>query len=141
MQNHNKYKIEEGLTQEQELFAKIIRDADKIDIFYEGVVMFWKGNENTVEESTISPEVFKQIQNNIQVKRGTRQTPVDNVISVLAFIFDINFKTSFEILKQEDYINKMLNRYNMKDEQSKKELEEIRNIANKYVEQKTKESE
>ena len=80
------------------------------------------------------------IQNNIQVKRGTRQTPVDNVISVLAFIFDINFKTSFEILKQEDYINKMLNRYNMKDEQSKKELEEIRNIANKYVEQKTKES-
>ena len=56
-------------------------------------------------------------------------------------IFDINFKTSFEILKQEDYINKMLNRYNMKDEQSKKELEEIRNIANKYVEQKTKESE
>ncbi len=141
VKNHNKYKIEDGLTQEQKLFAKIIRDADKIDIFYEGVVMFWKGNENTVEESTISPEVFKQIQNNIQVKRGTRQTPVDNVISVLAFIFDINFKTSFEILKQEDYINKMLNRYNMKDEQSKKELEEIRNIANKYVEQKTKESE
>ena len=141
VKNHNKYKIEEGLTQEQELFAKIIRDADKIDIFYEGVVMFWKGNESAVEESTISPEVFEQIQNNIQVKRGTRQTPVDNVLSVLAFIFDINFKTSFEILKQEDYINKMLNRYNMKDEQSKKELEEIRNIANKYVEQKIKESE
>ena len=141
VKNHNKYKIEEGLTQEQELFAKIIRDADKIDIFYEGVVMFWKGNESAVEESTISPEVFEQIQNNIQVKRGTRQTPVDNVLSVLAFIFDINFKTSFEILKQEDYINKMLNRYNMKNEQSKKELEEIRNIANKYVEQKIKESE
>ena len=141
VKNHNKYKIEEGLTQEQELFAKIIRDADKIDIFYEGVVMFWKGNESAVEESTISPEVFEQIQNNIQVKRGTRQTPVDNVLSVLAFIFDINFKTSFEILKQEDYINKMLNRYNMKDEQSKKELEEIRNIANKYVEQKIRESE
>ena len=103
--------------------------------------MFWKGNESAVEESTISPEVFEQIQNNIQVKRGTRQTPVDNVLSVLAFIFDINFKTSFEILKQEDYINKMLNRYNMKDEQSKKELEEIRNIANKYVEQKIRESE
>ena len=29
----------------------------------------------------------------------------------------------------------------MKNEQSKKELEEIRNIANKYVEQKIKESE
>lgn len=140
--NHNVARVDMKFSNEkEELHSKIIRDADKIDIFYEGVVMFWKGNESAVEESTISPEVFEQIQNNIQVKRGTRQTPVDNVLSVLAFIFDINFKTSFEILNQESYINKMLNRYNMKDEQSKKELEEVRNIANKYVEQKIKESE
>ena len=93
VKNHNKYKIEDGLTQEQELFAKIIRDADKIDIFYEG------------------------------------------------FIFDINFFKSFEILKQEDYVNKMLNRYKMKDLESEKELEEIKSIANKYIEQRIEESE
>ena len=63
VKNHNKYKIEDGLTQEQELFAKIIRDADKIDIFYEGVTMFWNGKEELVEGSLISPEVFKQIEN------------------------------------------------------------------------------
>lgn len=32
--NHNKDKIEEGLTEEENLFCKIIRDADKLDIFY-----------------------------------------------------------------------------------------------------------
>lgn len=32
--NHNKNSIEEGLTEEELIFAKIIRDADKIDILY-----------------------------------------------------------------------------------------------------------
>ena len=31
VKNHNKYAIESGLTKEQELFSKIVRDADKID--------------------------------------------------------------------------------------------------------------
>ena len=61
--------------------------------------------------------------------------------SLLVFIFDINFFKSFEILKQEDYVNKMLNRYKMKDLESEKELEEIKSIANKYIEQRTEESE
>ena len=141
VKNHNKYKIEDGLTQEQKLFAKIIRDADKIDIFYEGVTMFWNGKEELVEGSLISPEVFKQIENKTQVKREVRQTPIDDVLSVLGFIFDINFFKSFEILKQEDYVNKMLNRYKMKDLESEKELEEIKSIANKYIEQRIEESE
>ena len=42
VKNHNKYKIEAGLTAKEELFSKIVRDVDKIDIFYESVVMFWK---------------------------------------------------------------------------------------------------
>ena len=37
VKNHNKFKIEEGLTYEEELFAKIIRDADKLDLFYHSV--------------------------------------------------------------------------------------------------------
>ena len=51
----------------------------------------------------------------------------------IAFIFDMNFKISFKILKDEDYINKILNRYNFKDEYTKQKVEEIREIANKYI--------
>ena len=32
IKNHNKYKIEEGLSEKEKLYSKIIRDADKIDI-------------------------------------------------------------------------------------------------------------
>ena len=122
----------------QKLFAQIIRDADKIDIFYESVEMFWKGRESLVEESTISVEVFKQFLDNTQVKAENKKTPIDDVIAIMAFIFDINFKISFQILKEQDYVNKTLNRYDMYDFKTKEKLEEIRKIANLYIEQKIK---
>ena len=138
VKNHNKYKIQEDLNLKQKLFAQIIRDADKIDIFYESVELFWKGRESLVEESTISIEVFKQFLDNTQVKAENKKTPIDDVITIMAFIFDINFKVSFQILKEQDYVNKTLNRYNMHDSETKQKLEEIRKIANLYIEQKIK---
>ena len=138
VKNHNKYKIQEDLSQEQKIFAQIIRDADKIDIFYEAVEMLWKESENLIEESTITDKVFEQIINNKQIKSKDKITPIDNVVSVIAFIFDINFKESFKILKQKDYINKVLNRYNIHDYKTKQEIEKIRKLANEYIEQKIK---
>ena len=135
VKNHNKYKIEDGLTEKEELFAKIIRDADKIDIFYESVDMFWKGKEEEVNNSKISQSILEQFENNTQIKRekGKIIENLEEIVSVIAFIFDINFKASFDILKKEDYINKILNRYEIKDEHSRNAIEKIRKIANLYI--------
>lgn len=138
VKNHNKYRIEEEITEKEELFAKIVRDSDKIDIFYESVVMFWKGKEEQVEKSIISKETTEQFENFVQIKRKKEESAIDNVIRVIAFIFDMNFKPSFQILKEEDYINKILNRYDFKDEYTKQKVEEIRKIANEYVKRHAK---
>ena len=136
IKNHNKYEIEKGLTDKEELFAKIVRDADKIDIFYESVEFFWKGNEYQVEQSIISENIIEQFENFSQVKNNIHETEIDDIVKIIAFIFDINFKASFEILKENDYINKILNRYKIKDEYTKEKIEEIRKIANVYIEQR-----
>lgn len=133
VKNHNKFAIKEGLTEEELLQAQIIRDADKIDIFYQSVEKFWEGKEDEVENSIISETVIQQIANCSQTKRQIEESPIDNVMRVIAFIFDINFKASFQILKQEDYINKILNRYNFKDEYTKQKVEEIKEMANGYI--------
>ena len=98
VKNHNKFKIEEGLTYEEELFAKIIRDADKLDIFYQSVERFWKGREQEVESSIISEDVIQQIKSLSQTKTKVGESPIDNIMRVIGFIFDINFKSSFQIL-------------------------------------------
>ena len=138
VKNHNKFKIEEGLNEKEEMFAQIVRDADKIDIFYQGVIRFWKGKEQAVNNSVISQDVIEQIQNCSQTKRKNEETAIDNVMRVISFIFDMNFKSSFQILKEEDYKNKILNRYNLKEDYTKQKVEEIREISNKYINEKIK---
>ena len=136
IKNHNKYQIEEGLNDRELLYAKIIRDADKLDIFYEAVKMFWVGIEEQINSSSISDNIFVQFKNNRQIKREKNRKKilsVDEVVSVISFIFDMNFKESFEILEEEDYINRILDRFGFNDEKTKTDIEKIRDIANKYV--------
>ena len=139
VRNHNKFKIEDGLSEKENLFSKIIRDADKLDIFYEAVEMFWKGKEKQIEETVILDKVIEQFKKRLTIKREDIEqgkNTINNVISIIAFIYDMNFKPSFEILKKENYINRILDRFNVKDEKTKIELGEIRKISNKYIEQK-----
>ena len=141
VKNHNKYKIEEGLSLKEELFAKIIRDADKIDIMFETVDMFWKGKEDIIENSTITENVIQQFNEGSLIKRkkGEKlENSINKIISTIAFIFDINFKMSFRIIKEENYINKILKRFDIKDKYTKKEVEKIRIKANEYIEEKSR---
>ena len=83
----------------EELFAEIIRDADKIDILYESTEMFWKDRENLIEESTITEDVIEQFNKCTQIRNRKEKRPensINEIVSVIAFIFDINFKSRFD---------------------------------------------
>lgn len=133
IKNHNKYAIENGLTKEQELFSKIVRDADKIDIIYEAIEMFWENQESEVENSKISREVVEQFKKQELINKLDKETLIDDVVSIIAFVFDINYDVSLQIIKNNNYINKIVDRFNVKDKKTKEELEEIRKIANEYI--------
>lgn len=135
IKNHNKYKIEEGLDERTLLHCKIIRDADKLDIFYEAIEMFWQKEDEikNIENSYISDSYFEQFLNHIPILRVTNQTPLDAVISLIAFIYDLNFEYSINITYQENYINKILDRFDYKIESSKEQIERIRKVANEYL--------
>ena len=144
IKNHNKFKIEEGLTDEEEIFAKIIRDADKIDILYEATGIFWKDIKNEIEKSTISDEALEQFNKETTIKNKKNiqiENKVDIVIRTMALIFDLNYKTSFEIIKKEDYINKIIERFEFENERTKLEIENIKNNAYKFINKKLKETE
>lgn len=135
IKNHNKFAIEDGLTQEELLFAKIIRDADKIDIIYESEYIFYKGQEELINQSILTEKIYNQFMKKTLVKKekNVKLKFIDDIVCVLAFIFDINYKTSFKILKEKDYISKILNRYNFEDEKTSQRVEKIKKLANEYI--------
>jgi len=137
IKNHNKFRIQNELTDREKIFAQIIRDADKIDIFYEALTEFWICKEKEVEESILSEEILEEFKSFSTIKnRKESECNVEayKIVKIISFIFDINFKISFQILKKEDYINKILDNYKFKDEYTKNAMEEIKKIANDYIE-------
>ena len=140
IKNHNKYEIESGLEPENLLQAKIIRDADKLDNFRvkntEKLENMFKYNPETFEYETISPKVYETFMKCNQIDVKDRITQIDIWISFLAFIFDLNFDISFKYIKENDYINKSIDRLEYKNEETKTKMEEIRRCANNYIDNK-----
>ena len=95
--NHNKLKIESNLTEEELFFTKFIRDVDKIDIFRQEATSFeWQYNK------TMSRKVRTVFYKHQLIDSKDLVSKTDSLIMQLAFIYDINFQESFELLLDTD---------------------------------------
>ena len=65
-----------------------------------------------------------------------RVTPLDFWVWILAFTFDLNFDVKYNIVKENDYINILIDRFDYKDKETKSRMENIRNIVNKFIDEK-----
>ena len=96
--NHNKLKIENGLSSEELMYAKMIRDMDKIDIFR----VLATNYPDSFNASQVTEEVLKSFSLHESVDNNLVKTDTDKTISRLSFIFDINYDESLDILVSTD---------------------------------------
>ncbi len=67
-----------------------------------------------------------------------RISEADQILRFSSFIYDINFKCTFEMLKQSNNMSKMIDRFDYKIPKTKQEMMKIKEIVNKYIEEKIK---
>lgn len=136
--NHNRAEIEDGLTDKEILHAKIIRDADKTDIFYRLTIgdkkAIWEKED--LSEDKISDEIYMQFKEDHKINYKDRQTSADILVSHFAYMFDLNFKQTLEIIQQRNYLENLYNRFKFNDKETMKRYNEIYEIAKKYIETK-----
>ena len=128
IRNHNKYQIEDGLNERELFFAKLVRDADKIDIL--NAFSSIRVLEICECDEEISPSVREEFFNNITVRNVNVKNKNDKIICMLAFLFDINFEVSYRIIKEEDFINKFYDAIKHKEI-----FKEYFDYANKYLDE------
>ena len=145
--NHSRLSNKEGLNERCLLHSKIIRDADKLDNFrvkkeeqIEAIFPEKVKDKSDMENSKLSDEVYKTIQNQKCVDIHDRITVLDYWCCVLAFVFDLNFRESYEIVKSNNYINTLIDRFSYNDLETKKRMEDVRNIMNSFISDKIKRS-
>ena len=131
--HHNKKEIPENVGGKSLLHAQLIRDADKLDNFHvkieEPTENLFPGRVNSIqamEESAISAKVLEDLLSENSVDIRDRITPLDYYVTILGFVFDLNFKESKKIVLQKDYINLMIDRYLYKNKNTGMQMEQIR---------------
>jgi len=131
IKNHNSVGIEENIGEKSKLFAKLIRDADKLDIFRifveyyespdkdESVALHLKDNEN------YTPELIDDILSGKTIRYGKLKFMNDFKLLKISWLFDINFSYSFDKILENNYINMIYDKL-PKDENTKKVFDKAR---------------
>lgn len=138
--NHNKPRIEEGLTDRELMHAKIIRDADKLDIYYTLLTEKLEDSYGCKDFSKekITDEIYREFKENHMIDYKNLKTNADMLVAHIAYIFDFYYNYSLNIVKENNYIEKIEQKVNLQDEQAIKYLEKINIIANEYIEESLK---
>ena len=137
VKNHNKYRVPQTLDDRDKLFTDVTRDADKIDILY----LFAEGFlTSRLHGAAISESVYQSLMKQENICTRAIKTKADVVAFHLAFVFDLNSTRSFEIVKENDYVDKMIDRSmgETTNAELKTQLENLRKHIDRYVADKTR---
>lgn len=129
--NHNKLTIDENNDSEAELYTKIVRDADKLDIMIEQL------NKITDNKFDLKEELVNSILKNEMVKNEYIESEVDDMLRLLCFVFDINFKYTIKYLLDKKIIENKIHLLECYIENDN--LEKIKNHLLEYMNKRVEE--
>lgn len=113
---HGLIELPAGLDEETSLFSKLIRDADKLDIFY--VVMeYSKQYRDNPEKFTLelefpdkqgySTEVIESILSGRRIEYKKLQSLNDMMLCQLGWVYDVNFPATLKQIKQRRFLEEI----------------------------------
>lgn len=105
--HHNKARLPAFDDERCGLFARLIRDADKLDIFrvlrdrYQGPE--WPASTERLPSDDVSDGVFRDVLAGRLVDRGAIRNRIDWVFFRLCWLFDIHFEPAFDMILERGY--------------------------------------
>jgi len=126
---HNKYQLPNNINKH----AKLLRDADKIDILYLHTIDDGLYSYNNNYSNTISSKIHKDFMEEKSILVNDVNTYAEFMVLILAFIFDINYEYSLKIIIDNNFIEKIYNKLD-----NKEIYEAYFNKINNYIEKRTK---
>ena len=139
---HSDYRLE-GITDERVLLhAKLIRDADKLDNcrvkLEEPVEVLLGISKEEVGKQEITERIWESCKRKESIVSAERITEMDFWVSYLAYFFDINFAATYRIIKEENYVERLIKRIPYENPDTKEKMWKLCGKLNAYVEEKSK---
>lgn len=129
IRNHNKLEIVDDLEKDEEVFVKLIRDADKVDI-YRVRVKYLDNNFLEVPHEINLNDFY----NHKCINLKNRKNKSDSLLCVMAFVYDFNYQETIEVLKETKYYEKFFDNINVsKEKEVKGVFEKLKKETYKYL--------
>lgn len=138
VRNHSRFAIEEGLDDKTLYLSRILRDADKLDIFRvfatEDLEVSCNGSLEQASRETISDPVYEAVMNHHAVLKSDRKTSLDIWTTFLGFFFDFNFDSSFAIAKEQGYYLQPFQCIEFQNPQTKQRVQDMLEEVDRIIE-------
>ena len=134
---HSNFKLENISNPRTLLHARLIRDADKLDNcrvkLEDDLPVFMGMSGEDIGAQTITPKVYDTVLSNQCIYSPDRVTKMDYWVSYVAHFCDIYFRASFDIIKEHDYLNKIIDRIPYSNPDTKNKMETIRSHLAEFI--------
>jgi putative nucleotidyltransferase with HDIG domain len=113
---HGRIKLPSSLDGEELLFSRLIRDADKLDVFYVVLGFYKQLKDNPKkfalelefpDEPTYSAEVVEWILRGQLIDYSKLKTLNDARLCQLGWVYDVNFAATLKQIKQRGFLEKI----------------------------------
>ena len=112
IRNHNRFRIEEGLTDEYAAYCRILRDADKIDILRVSTETpleeIYNVSTDELRKSAVTEAVKKGFMERSAILRSGRLTAADILVSHICLVFELEYPISTRIAREQGYLDQLL---------------------------------
>ena len=135
--HHSDYELPEISDPQTLLHAKLIRDEDKLDNcrvkLVDSTSTFINVSEEELGTQNITQKIYETVFKNKCILSADRVTQMDYWVSYIVYFFDINFKESFDIIAENDYLNRIIDRIPYSNPSTKKQMKKIRTYMQKFI--------
>ena len=115
VESHNVFLIPEDIVGEQLFYLRLLRDADKLDIwrvFIENYELPVEKRSEVVElgfpdQPVCSPDVLENIVHNELVPLSSARTLSDFKLLQLSWVYDLSFTESFRVVAEKDIVRRI----------------------------------
>lgn len=112
---HNRPALPENETDKCLFLTKLLRDADKLDILYVVTDYYQNGSESPNESLELelpdNPQISDEVYNDLILGRTVNaqhiQTLNDFKLLQMAWIYDVNFPLTFQLIRKRRYLKKI----------------------------------
>lgn len=115
IEHHNKKEIPQGISDECSSYTKLLRDADKLDIWHLAIKHYTSSTPHKLNSIDFGlpdlPQLSEEIINDLQAGTIARSTELksryDFILLQMGWVYDINYQKTFQIIRDRKYLESL----------------------------------